>query len=56
MATRNSRRRSKNVIDLESSGDELELTGSSEDAALLCVCGAERQSCALSGLYSQTTY
>ena len=31
MATRNSRRRSKNVIDLESSEDELELTGSSEE-------------------------
>jgi hypothetical protein len=36
MATRNSRRRSKNVIDLESSGDELELTSSSDAKNLKC--------------------
>ena len=40
MATRNSRRRSKNVIDLESSGDELELTSSSEEE----VADAEEES------------
>ena len=40
MATRNSRRRSKNVIDLESSGDELEVTGSSEEE----VADAEEES------------
>ena len=40
MATRNSRRRSKNVIDLESSVDELELTSSSEEE----VADAEEES------------